>query len=170
MVHLHWLLESFYILVLRVHWGEGFEGDALCKIDCSKTSYLCTFYKVGSLHLFSSTEARGFSDDGWAGHWPMTIAEGGHNNVVITNHNDVVLTNFWSRGIGVLSWNIQYRTIFCYGYSVTFPKLWKHKFNHNQGWILFLFTKRLPSSPRWRQAGSSAFTKHYHLLFIFPVF
>lgn len=51
-----------------VSWRERFDGDILCRAECSK---ICTSSGCGSQYLFSSAAGLSFTDDGWARHWKI---------------------------------------------------------------------------------------------------
>ena len=57
-------------------WGEAFDGDIPFRTECSKVSrslHIVCLWLPGFFPPFAAD--RSFSDDGWARHWSMKIAD-----------------------------------------------------------------------------------------------
>jgi hypothetical protein len=68
--HPHWLLQPLY-LSHTVPESWVFDGDIPYRAECSKVSHSLLWVSM----LLSSTVGKGFSDDTWARHWCMSVAE-----------------------------------------------------------------------------------------------
>lgn len=77
-LHSRCLLQSFCLLSWEKFidpWAEGFEGDILIKIECSKVSHSVYGVQLWISVLFSCAAGGSPSDNGWSGHWSVSIAE-----------------------------------------------------------------------------------------------
>lgn len=76
--HHHWLLKSPLLQNFQRPEGEEFDGDIHLRLNVSLTAGSftpCTPFSSGSLYLFPSAAGGRFSDDGWARHCSMSVAE-----------------------------------------------------------------------------------------------
>lgn len=99
-LHPLWLLDSFCLLFHRAHyapkgelgWIHTFLGYVFPGLSLS--AYLS---KCGSLYLFLSATIGGFSDDGWTGHWSMSVQKviRSHFNATFLQQNSSIWLGSW---------------------------------------------------------------------------